>query len=147
MSFLGSGLQQTQNCGRQVRFFFPFSLDWIPPLSPIDRQGHSFMMLATCRAVRLQTRTIGFKTICHELSEVQATFVLFRHLDAALSSMGAFRIGFCLQSICLHTEKHCILIDESASLLHLLTVLHEQQIPSRQLACQFCNMQKIQRVE
>lgn len=65
----------------------------------------------TCRAVMLQKRTNGFTAICHELSDVQATFVLFVDLDAALSSLDAISILFCEQSVCLHTQKHCILID------------------------------------
>lgn len=80
--------------------------------------------------------------------ELQATFILFVHLDAALSSCVSrvsipwvqfpfwnfFFFFWLAVTLLTHTEMPSFLYEQS------------QQIPSRQLDCHFCRMLKMQRI-
>lgn len=135
-----------------IFFFFHPSSPW----SQIDRWGRSFITSAPCGAVRLQTQTIWFKAICHELLELQATFVLFVHLDAALGSCESRfttpRVQFSFFCLPALTERPhfnrrvCVTV---APVVTVTLFLREQsqQIPSRPLCCPFCRMLEIQRIE
>lgn len=136
--------------------FFSFFFYSSSPFSQIDGWGRSFITLAPCGAVKLQTQTIWFEAICHELLELQATFVLFVHLDAALGScesrLTAPWVQFPFFFLLAHTERPhfnrrvCVTV---APVVTVTLFLREQsqQIPSRPLYCQFCRMLEIPRIE